>query len=75
MIELALYLPDYPIGIMIAHQLKEHMRTVGALGPEIERVAKQGKIAPDVWMIGATGAPVGPDGLLAATERAIAAVQ
>ena len=36
-------------------------------------MARQGRIAPDLWMRGATGAPVGPEALLAATERALAA--
>jgi len=71
MIDELLYLPDYPIGHLIAHQLEEHIRKSGKVGPEIERVARQGRIAPDLWMKGATGAPVGPDGLLAATERAL----
>jgi len=68
-----LYLPDYPIGHFIAHQLGEHVRKSGKLGPEIERVARQGRLTPDLWMAGATGAPVGPDALLEAAERALAA--
>jgi hypothetical protein len=75
MIERALYLPDYPIGHLIAHQLEEHIRAAGKIGPEIERVAEQGDIAPDLWMKGATGAPVGPDALLAAAGRALKSVQ
>ncbi len=75
MIERGLYLPDYPIGHLIAHQLEEHMRKVGKIGPEVERVALQGRIAPDLWMKGATGAPVSPEGLLAATERALGEMQ
>jgi hypothetical protein len=71
MIDSALYLPDYPIGHFIAHQLEEHMRQAGKIGPEVERIALQGRIAPDLWMVGATGAPVGPEALLAATERAL----
>ena len=71
MIERALYLPDYPIGHLIAHQLEEHFRKAGKIGPEIERVAKLGRIAPDLWMQAASGAPVGPEALLAATERAL----
>jgi hypothetical protein len=74
MIDSFLYLPDYPIGHFIAHQLEEHMRGAGKIGPEIERVALQGRIAPDLWMQGATGAPVGPEALLAATARALAQV-
>ena len=71
MIDSFLYLPDYPIGHLIAHQLEEHMRTAGKMGPEVERVAKIGRIAPDLWMKAATGAPVGPEALLQATERAL----
>lgn len=73
MIELAMYLPDYPIGHLIAHQLEESIRKAGSVGPEVERVSKQGRLAPDLWMQGATGSPVGPAALLAATERALAA--
>jgi hypothetical protein len=70
MIERFLYLPDYPIGHLIAHQLEEHFRKAGSIGPEVERVSKQGRLAPDLWMKGATGAPVSPDALLSAAERA-----
>jgi hypothetical protein len=71
MIDSQLYLPDYPIGHLIAHQLEEHMKKAGKIGPEVERITRQGRIAPDLWMQGATGAPVGPDALLAATEQAL----
>ena len=71
MINSVLYLPDYPIGHFIAYQLEEHMRKVGKIGPEVERVTRQGRISPDLWMQGATGAPVGPEALLGATERAL----
>ncbi|MFB3777214.1 MAG: hypothetical protein ACE141_06360 [Bryobacteraceae bacterium] len=71
MINSQLYLPDYPIGHLIAHQLEEHMKKAGKIGPEVERVTRQGRLAPDLWMRGATGAPVGPEALLAATEVAL----
>jgi oligoendopeptidase F len=74
MIERALYLPDYPIGHLIAHQLEEHIRKAGKVGPEIERVSKQGRIGPDLWMQGATGKPVGAEALLEAAGRALAEV-
>lgn len=66
-----LYLPDYPIGHIIAHQIEEQMRKAGAIGPEFERMAKVGKVAPDLWMKNATDSSVGPKALLAATERAL----
>ncbi len=75
MIDAFLYLPDYPIGHLIANQLEAHMRTAGRIGPEVERVARIGRLAPDEWMKSATGAQVGPDALLAAAERAIATLQ
>jgi hypothetical protein len=75
MIDSILYLPDYPIGHMIAFQLEEHMKKAGKIGPEFERVARQGRLAPDLWMKGATGSPVGPDSLIAAAERALAVVK
>jgi hypothetical protein len=71
MISYAMYLPDYPIGHLIAFQVEEQMRKAGAIGPEFERMSRAGNIAPDVWMRNATGAPVGADALLAATERAL----
>ena len=38
-------------------------------------MAKAGNIAPDIWMKQATGAPVGAQALLAATEKALAVVK
>ena len=71
MIQRQIYLPDYPIGRMIAFQISEKINQAGAIGPEFERVSKIGKIAPDLWMKQATGAPVGPEALLRATEKAL----
>ncbi len=71
MINSFLYLPDYPLGHLIAFQIEGQIRKAGSLGPEFERMARSGSIAPDLWMAKATGAPVGPDALLAATERAL----
>ena len=71
MIQRQIYLPDYPIGRLIAFQISEKMNEAGTVGPEFERVSKIGRIAPDLWMKQATGAPVGPDALLRATEKAL----
>ena len=71
MIHSFLYLPDYPLGHTIAFQIEEQMKKVGHIGPEFERVAKQGRIAPDLWMKTATGLPVGPEALLKATTEAL----
>ena len=86
MIDSFLYLPDYPIGHLIAFQVEEQMRKAqsqpaangqpqATIGSEFERIAKFGNLAPDLWMKNATGAPVGPEALLQATERALTQVQ
>ena len=74
MINSFLYLPDYPIGHMIAFQIKRQMEKAGSVGPEFERMAKFGNVAPDIWMKNATGFPVGPEALLSETERALGEV-
>ena len=71
MIDSTLYLPDYPVGYMIAFQIEQQMEKAGAIGPEFERMATVGNIAPDLWMKKATGAPVGAEALLAATRSAL----
>ena len=72
MIHSFLYLPDYPIGHLIAFQVEEQIREAGKVGPEFERIVASGSIAPDLWMINAAGTPVGADALLEATQRALA---
>ncbi|HEX8353833.1 MAG TPA: hypothetical protein VF611_13085 [Pyrinomonadaceae bacterium] len=74
MINYPLYLPNYPLGHMIAFQIEEQMGRAGRIGPEFERMATAGNIAPDLWMKKATGAPVGPEALLNATRKAVAAL-
>jgi hypothetical protein len=74
MIDSFLYLPDYPIGHMIAFQIEEQMKKAGSIGPEFERMAKMGDVTPDLWMEHATGRPVGPEALLEATKAALTAV-
>jgi len=72
MIESFLYLPDYPLGHLIAFQLEEQVRKTGKIGPEIERMTKLGAVTPDLWMKNASGEPVGAGPLLRATASALA---
>jgi hypothetical protein len=74
MIHSFLYLPDYPMGYMIALQVEQQMEKAGSIGPEFERCAVIGSVTPDMWMEEATGAPVGPEALLAATKEALGVV-
>jgi hypothetical protein len=71
MISYPLYLADYPLGHLIAFQIKQQMEEAGTVGPEFVRMAVKGNVVPDLWMTTATGAPVGPEALLAATEAAL----
>ena len=101
MIDSFLYLPDYPLGHMIAFQIEEQMEKAGVgsgattaeattsaatseakpgaakttLGSEFERMATIGSVVPDLWMTQATGAPVGPEALLNATQKALKEIQ
>ena len=70
----SLYLPDYPIGHLIAAQIEDHLSTLPAdrrLGDEIERMASFGDIVPDLWMRHATGAPVSARPLLRKAAEAL----
>ncbi len=71
MIHSFLYLPDYPIGRLIAHQIEERIRKSGQVAAEVERMSMIGNISPDLWMRQATGAPVGAEAMLSAVERAL----
>jgi len=71
MISYPLYLADYPLGHLIAYQVEESMQKSGSVGKEFDRIARLGNIAPDLWMIQATGAEIGAESLLTATDRAL----
>ena len=75
MIHSFLYLPDYSIGHMIAHQIEEQVEKSGDLGAEFERMCLAGRIAPDLWMKNATDKPVSPDALLHAVERSLDVIE
>jgi hypothetical protein len=74
MIRDVLYLPDYPIGHLIAFQIEAQMKKSGHFAAEFERMARFGNLTPDLWMQNASGAPVGAEALLSATKRALAEV-
>jgi hypothetical protein len=82
MIAYSLYLPDYALGHIVAFQLAARLRQVeqgtgagpGAVGAELERIARQGRLTPEAWMRGAVGGPVSADALLAAARQALASM-
>jgi len=63
MISNGLYLPDYPLGHIIAFQLDKQFRGK-SLGAEFERVTRQGRLTPQLWMQGAVGGPISAQALL-----------
>jgi hypothetical protein len=71
MVSLMLYLPDYPLGHLIAFQIEEHLRKRADFGAEFERMASYGNVAPDLWMEHATGRPLSAEPLLQAAEAAL----
>ncbi len=75
MIHYPLYLSNYSLGHMIAVQIREQTEKAGNIGAEFERMCGMGNVTPDLWMQNATGSPVGPQALLAATERALERLQ
>ena len=50
------------------------MRKAGNIGAEFERMAKMGRVTPDLWMENATGKRVGAEALLAAAQTALTLV-
>jgi oligoendopeptidase F len=72
MVNLLMYLPDYPLGHIIELQIEEHLRKQGLdFGAEVERMTSFGSVLPDLWMEHATGSTVSSEPLLGATERAL----
>jgi hypothetical protein len=74
MISNGLYLPDYPIGHVIALQVAETLRR-GDFGTEFERVARQGRLTPEAWMRGAVGQPLSAAALLARARSALGSLR
>lgn len=73
MIYAGLYLPDYPLGHIIAFQVEEHLRKHG-LASEMERMCRLGSITPGEWMRQAVGGPISPEPMIKAAAAAIAAL-
>jgi hypothetical protein len=67
-----LYLPDYPLGHLMAMQIEEKVKQGGTVGSAVERMAVVGNVTPDIWMKNATGGLVGSEAMLAAAKRALA---
>ncbi len=72
MINHGLYLPDYPLGHIIAFQIEEYFKE-HKLAEEMERMCVQGSITPKEWMQRAVGEDISPEPMIKAAARALKA--
>jgi hypothetical protein len=70
MISSPIYLSNYPFGHLVEFQLEQQMEGK-VFADEFDRIYKQGRLTPDVWMNGATGSDVSVKPLLKSTEEAL----
>jgi len=73
MIDYPLYLPNYPMGHLIAFQIEQQVKGKNMAG-EINRMFTQGRIIPQLWMKNAVGSAISIEPLLTATNEALAAL-
>lgn len=73
MIDYPLYLPNYPMGHLIAFQIEQQVRGKN-MAMEIDRMFTQGRIIPQLWMKNGVGSPISIDPLLNATREALQAL-
>ena len=73
MIDYPLYLPNYPMGHLIAFQIEQQVRGKN-MAMEIDRMFTQGRIIPQLWMKKGVGSPISIDPLLSATTEALQAL-
>lgn len=74
MIDYPLYLPNYPMGHLIAFQIEQQVRGKN-LADEMNRMYTQGSIIPQHWMKTAIGSPISIAPLLTATDAALQALK
>ncbi len=70
MIDAMLYLPDYPLGHIIAFQIESYLEGKN-LGAEMERMCKIGSVTPRLWMETAVGSDVSTRPMLEAAAASL----
>ncbi len=73
MIDAGLYLPDYPMGHVIAFQVERYLEGK-KVGPEMERMCRLGSILPGAWMKAAVDSPISAEPLLKAAAAGLEAL-
>lgn len=74
MIDVPLYLSNYPMGHLIDFQIEQQVSGKN-LAEEMNRMYTQGSIIPQVWMKNAVGSPISIEPLLTATNEALQALR
>ena len=74
LIDAALYLPDYPLGLLISFQLESYLGGRN-LGTEMERMCQAGRIIPQLWMKNAVGEEISAAPLLEAASEALKVIK
>ena len=69
-IDSALYIPDYAIGMIVAFQVAPALEE-GSFAEGVERMTRQGRLTPDAWMRGAVGSGLSAKPLLAKAREAL----
>jgi len=74
MIDNPLYLSNYPVGHLIDFQVEGQI-TGKPFAAEVERMYRQGRLIPQVWMKGAVGREISIEPILEATTKALTVVK
>ena len=74
MVDVPMYLPNYPIGNIVQFQLSQHLRqcpSPQAWAEEYTRIYQQGRLTPNHWLLQAVGATPSIDPMLEAVRKAL----
>jgi hypothetical protein len=74
MISYPLYLSAYPVGQLIQFQIEKYIENRN-FAEEVERIYKQGRLTPQIWMKEAVGEKVSCDPLLESAGKALAVIK
>ena len=74
MVDVPMYLPNYPIGTIVQFQLEQHLRecpTQQAWAEEYTRIYQQGRLTPNHWLRQAVGATPSIEPMLVSVREAL----
>jgi len=74
MIEIPLYLPNYPYGHLVQFQLENFLKDKN-IGDELLRIYPAGRLTPNLWMQNAVACNVSIQPMLEATKRAVSVLK